>query len=123
MATWQETAKQMQDHRDATIAAIEPKLPPLPAELPLNVTSIPKQLLTEREMELTESAPEYLINALAAGFVTSTEVTKAFLRRAALAQELVCLDIMISPERPQLNSNVGELRSRAPPRKSPGSRS
>lgn len=89
LATWQETAQQMRDHRDATIAAIEPNLPPLPAELPLNVTGIPKQILTEREIELTESSPEYLINALAAGFVTSTEVTKAFLRRAALAQQLV----------------------------------
>jgi len=90
LPTWQETAKQMQEHRDATIAAIEPKLPPLPADLPLNVTGIPKQLLTERELELTESLPEDLITALASGFVTSTEVTKAFLRRAALAQGLVC---------------------------------
>jgi amidase len=89
MPTWQETAQQMRDHRDATIAAIEPKLPSLPAQLPLNVVTIPKQVLTERELELTESTPEYLINALAAGFVTSTEVTKAFLRRAALAQQLV----------------------------------
>jgi hypothetical protein len=92
MSTWEETAQQMKDHRDATIAAIEPQLPQLAADLPLNVTSIPKQILTERELELTESTPEYLINALAAGFVTSTEVTKAFLRRAALAQQLVYLD-------------------------------
>jgi hypothetical protein len=89
LSTWQETAKQMQDHREVTLAAIDPPLTNLPAALPMNVTGIPKQVLTERELELTESTPEYLINALAAGFVTSTEVTKAFLRRAALAQKLV----------------------------------
>lgn len=90
MPTWQETAKQMQDHRDATIAAIEPPLPELPADLPLNVTGIPRTVLTARELELTESPAEDLVTVLAAGFVTSTEITKAFLRRAALAQKLVC---------------------------------
>jgi amidase len=95
MQTWQETAKQMQDHRDATIAAIEPTLPDLPAELPLNVTGILKTILTEREIELTESPPEDLLTVLAAGYVTSTEITKAFLRRAALAQKLVCFSIFL----------------------------
>lgn len=89
LSTWQETAKQMQEHRDATIAALDPPLPILPDDVLLNVTGIPKQVLTEREIELTESSPEYLLDALAAGFITSTEVTKAFLRRAGLAQKLV----------------------------------
>ncbi|QDS68693.1 hypothetical protein FKW77_002767 [Venturia effusa] len=89
MPTWQETAKQMQDHRDGTIAAIDPPLPELPAELPLNVTGIPKTILTARELEITESPPEDLLTVLAAGYVTSTEITKAFLRRAALAQKLL----------------------------------
>jgi amidase len=89
LSTWQETATQLRDHRDETIAAVEPKLPELPTELPLNVTGIPKEILTERELELTESPPEDLITVLAAGYVTSVEVTKAFLRRAALAQKLV----------------------------------
>jgi amidase len=89
LTTWQETAKQLQEHRDETIAAIEPKLPALPSELPLNVTGIPKKILTERELELTESPPEDLITVLAAGYVTSVEITKAFLRRAALAQKVV----------------------------------
>ena len=90
MSTWQDTARQMQEHRDATIAALDPPLPSLPDDLPLNVTGIPKQILTGREIEVTESSPEYLLNALAGGLVTSTEVTKAFLRRAGLAQGLVC---------------------------------
>lgn len=99
LSTWQETAKQLQDHRDATIAALDPPLPALPNELPLNVTGIPRQVLTEREMELTESSPEYLLNGLAAGFVTSTEVTTAFLRRAGLAQKLVNCVTELLPER------------------------
>jgi hypothetical protein len=96
MQTWQATAKQMQDHRDGTIAAIEPKLPALLAEMPLNVTSIPKMMLTEREIELTESPPEVLITLLAGGCSTSMEVTNAFLRRAALAQKLVLPYLSIS---------------------------
>lgn len=79
----------MRDHRDATVAAIEPPLPELPSELPLNVTGIPKTVLTARELELTESPAEDLLTVLAAGYVTSGEVTRAFLRRAALAQRLV----------------------------------
>jgi amidase len=89
LSTWQETAKQMQEHRDETIAAVEPKLPELPSDLPLNVTGIPKSILTARELELTESPTEDLLAVLSAGYVTSAEVIKAFLRRAALAQKLV----------------------------------
>lgn len=97
--TWQETAKQMQNHRDSTIAAIEPAVPEVPKELPLNVTSLPKELLTKREIELTESTPEYLVNALAVGWITSTEVTKAFLRRAGLAQKLTNCITELLPSR------------------------
>jgi amidase len=89
LSTWQETAQQLRDHRESTIAAIDPQLPELPAELPLNVTGLAKDILTKRELELTESPPEDLLTVLAAGYVTSTEITKAFLRRAALAQKLV----------------------------------
>jgi amidase len=88
-STWQETAKQMQDHREATLGAIEPKLSNVPTELPLNVTRIPDQVLSLREIEITTSAPELLLDDLATGKLRSVEVTNAFLRRAALAQKLV----------------------------------
>ena len=91
LSTWQETAKQMQEHRDATIAAVAPFFPNLPSDMPLNVTGIPKLVLTEREVALTDYVPEQLLAALAEGELTSLEVTKAFLRRAALAQHLVRL--------------------------------
>lgn len=99
MSTWQETAKQVQDYRDSTIASVEPPIPDVAKDLPLNVTNIPKEVLTEGEIELTESTPEYLLNALAAGWITSTEVTKAFLRRAGLAQKLTNCITELLPSR------------------------
>lgn len=89
MSTWQETARQMQDYRDASLAAVEPAIPDVPPELSLNVTGIPQQLLSAREVEITETLPEDLVTRMAAGELASTEVTKAFLRRAGLAQKLV----------------------------------
>lgn len=50
--------KQAQDHRDASIAALEPPLPEPPAELPLDVTQIPKRILTAQEISITETTPE-----------------------------------------------------------------
>jgi amidase len=87
--TWQEIAKQAQDHRDASIAALDPPLPELPAELPLDVTQIPKQILTAQEISITETTSEVLVDKLARGELAAVEVTKAFLRRAGLAQKLV----------------------------------
>jgi hypothetical protein len=90
--TWQETVHQMRKHRDDSIMAIEPRLPDiLSQELPLNVTGVPKTILSGREIELTESSTESLLSSMAAGLVTSVEVTKAFLRRAGLAGLLVSI--------------------------------
>lgn len=96
--TWQEVAQDRQAHRDATIAALSPPLPAIPSDLPLNVTVVPKTLLTKQEVEITESAVEELVPRLASGRLSAVEVTNAFLRRAGLAQGLVswslfgCLD-------------------------------
>ncbi|KAF4541784.1 Acetamidase [Lasiodiplodia hormozganensis] len=83
---WQEVAAALQAHRDTTLAAVEPPLSKLPDTLPLNTTSLPSQFLTSEEVSITETAPEDLLASLAAGKLTSTTVTRAFLRRAALAQ-------------------------------------
>jgi hypothetical protein len=90
-ATWQEVAAGMQKHRDSTLLAIRP---PLPKDLnsrtiPLNVTGIPKQILTPKEVEITEAAVEVLVPLLAEGKLTAVEVANAFLRRAGVAQLLV----------------------------------
>lgn len=88
-ATWQEVAADRQKHRDATIAAIEPPLPDI-ADLPQNTIPLAKTYLTAEEIKITESYVEDLVVQLAKGEISSTTVTKAFLRRAALAQKAVC---------------------------------
>jgi amidase len=87
--SWQEIAKIAQDLRDSSIAGVRPTVPDVPSELPLNVSQLPGELLSRAEIIITESTPEQLLGALAAGKLTSTEVTNAFLRRAGLAQKLV----------------------------------
>ena len=89
VAKWQTVAKKAQDHRDKSIAEVQPAIPEVPAELPLDVTGLPKELLNEKEVSITEKPAEELVEALASGKLTSVEVTSAFLRRAGLAQKLV----------------------------------
>lgn len=87
--SWQEIAKLAQKVRDESIAQVLPPVPEVPGELPLNVTGIPKQLLAAREIEITETPAEVLVQKLASAEWTCVEVTNAFLRRAGLAQRLV----------------------------------
>lgn len=87
--SWQDIAKIAQDLRDQTIAGVKPAIPDIPSELPLNVSKLARELLSDAEVTITETAPEQLLRALASGKLTSTEVTNAFLRRAGLAQKLV----------------------------------
>lgn len=87
---WEDVAKKAQEHRDASIKLVKPAVPDVPSELPLNVTEIPKYLLTTEEVIITETTPEDLVISLASGKLTSTAVTNAFLRRAGIAQKLVC---------------------------------
>lgn len=98
-ATWQETCQHMQDYRDASIRRVEPPIPTVPGELPKNVSLLPKQLLTQNEIRITETAPEDLVTELSSGKLTTTEVTKAFLRRAGLAQQLTNCITELIPER------------------------
>ncbi|KAI1634092.1 acetamidase [Biscogniauxia mediterranea] len=99
-ATWQEVAADRQRHRDATIAQLEPPLPELPAgEIPLNTTTVPKEVLSEEELTITETTLDDLIEKLASGQWTSTAVIKAFMRRAGLAQKLSNCVTELLPER------------------------
>lgn len=94
--TWEDTAKSMQKHRADTIAAVKPAVPEPPADLPYNVTGIPKSLLSKEVVSITEMLPEHLIPELASGKLTSTAVTTAFLQRAGLASRLVncCTELL-----------------------------
>jgi amidase len=89
-ATWQEVAADRQKHRDATISALEPPLPVI-NNVPLNTISLAKQVLSADEIKITETKVEDLVVQLANGEISCVTVTKAFLRRAGLAQKAVCL--------------------------------
>lgn len=91
--SWQELAQIARDHRDETLSKVDPPLPPLPDPLPLNSQDLPKLLLTPREYELTQAYDATdLLYMLRTREVTSEEVTRAFLRRAAVAQYAVCCE-------------------------------
>lgn len=88
-ATWEEVAADRQKYRDASIAAVQPPIPDVQADLPLNVSGIPRQLLSSNEIKITELPPEEILSLLASQSVSAKEVVTAFLRRAGLAQKLV----------------------------------
>ena len=95
-ANWQKVAADRQKHRDATISAIEPALSDL-SQLPLNTIGLAKQVLSADEIKITQTQVEDLVEQLAKGGLSSKTVTKAFLRRAGLAQKAVCLPHSLSP--------------------------
>ena len=88
--TWQDVAKEAQEYRDASISRVQPAVPTVPKDLPLDRTDISKYLLPTEEVIITQTAPEDLVLSLATGKLTCTAVTTAFLRRAGIAQALVC---------------------------------
>lgn len=89
----------MLKHRESTYTAVQPAIPDVPKALPLNVTGIPKQVLSSDVLSITESATEALLKDLATGKLTSTAVTSAFLQRAGLAGKLVNCITELLPER------------------------
>lgn len=83
--------------KQAQIAAAIPPEWILPADIlrnsPTNVLDVPKAsgILTEREIHITEDYDgTALLEKLAAGDFSSVEVTTAFCKRAAIAQQLTC---------------------------------
>lgn len=90
MATYQETVSAALQHRDVGLSKVEPKLQGIPDELPLNCQSLPKAVLTAREIEITENySVAELLDVLRKREIKVEEVTRAFLRRAAVAQAAV----------------------------------
>ncbi len=87
---WVEKAKSARDYRDETLKKVDPPFENLPDKLPLSSQELPKKYLTEREYELTQNYDAIeLLEMLRTKKVTSEELTRAFLRRAALAQYAV----------------------------------
>lgn len=100
--SWEDKAAWARAKRDTSLAKVKPKLIgiPEPDDLPQNSRDLPRDVLTPRELELTE---DYGITDLLALLrerkVTVEEVTRAFLRRAALAHTAVRLGISHSTRR------------------------
>lgn len=88
--TWQDKVAWERSRRDADLAKVDPPLQGVPDHLPLNTQGLPKQVLTERELEITGNySVTELLAALRTRKLSVEEVTRAFLRRAALAQAAV----------------------------------
>jgi hypothetical protein len=77
------------EFRDASISRVEAPLSPLPSPLPKNVTRIANDVLSSEELKITSYDAVELIQAIREKVFTCEAVTRAFLRRAALAQKLV----------------------------------
>ncbi|KAH9841221.1 vitamin D3 hydroxylase-associated protein [Teratosphaeria destructans] len=86
--SWRDISTQMIQRRDESIAKVQPSIPDVPTDLPSNVTEIPRHLLSEETVAITESKPEDLLARLATGKISSVAVTNAFLQRAGLASRL-----------------------------------
>jgi amidase len=86
--SWEELAADKRARLAKTIPD-EWKVQTLPAED--SVIDFPKKsgILSEAELKITEASAADLVSKLAAGELTSVEVTLAFCKRAAIAQQLV----------------------------------
>lgn len=90
LKTWQEKAAWVQEQRNASLAKVEPKLQGIPKDLPLNSRGLPKLALSPKEIEITENySVTQLLTILRERKISVEEVTRAFLRRAAVAQAAV----------------------------------
>lgn len=90
LKTFDERVSWARTVRDSSIASVEPKLQSIPEVLPLSSQNLPAEVLTRREREITEGYTAIeLLAVLRDRKVSVEEVTRAFLRRAALAHAAV----------------------------------
>lgn len=102
MATWQDKVAGERAKRDASLRKVDPKIEGMPDDLPVNSRGLPAVILTEREIEITESyTVTQLLAVLRERTISVEEVTRAFLRRAAVAH------LAVSWRPPTRNSERG----------------
>lgn len=91
---WQDIASEQQRLRDSQIPK-EWILESLPAESMANVMNVPYTcgLMTKKELALTEKDATDLLAMMARGELKSHDLTLAFCKRAAIAQQLVSLSL------------------------------
>lgn len=85
--------------RDASVARVSPPLASLPDPLPKNVMGIAKDVLTPEEIKITSYDVLELLQVIKDKKFSCETVTRAFLRRAALAQKLTNCVTELLPER------------------------
>ncbi|KAJ9640781.1 uncharacterized protein PV06_06983 [Exophiala oligosperma] len=96
---WEEKVKIPRKIRDDSVARVDPPLQGLPDKLPQNSQGLAQAILTPRELELTGKSAIELLAKLQSRELSSEEVTRAFLRRAALAQHATnCLTELLWDE-------------------------
>lgn len=99
MAKWEEIAaskrKQLADSIPQEWRIPASQMPP---ESQLNVLDWPSTsgFFTPQELEITELTASQLLGQLRSGHKTSEEVTRAFCKRAAVAQQLVHIATSLS---------------------------
>jgi amidase len=99
---WKVAVQKANELRESTLKRVPNYIrdEDLPSSVGHNVLDVPKKVLTPREIEITEGYDATaLVAALQTGKLTSTEVVKAFLRRATLASKLVnCVTEFLADE-------------------------
>ncbi|KAI9740774.1 MAG: hypothetical protein M1818_004739 [Claussenomyces sp. TS43310] len=85
--------------RDASLAAIEPPLVGIPDKIPNNVCSVADDVLTPDEINITSYDVPILLRLMRDKELSCEAVTRAFLRRAALAQKLTNCITELLPQR------------------------
>ena len=94
MATaWQDRAADKRARLDKTIPA-EWRIQSFPTEDSVFDYAEKSGILTPKELEITKSSASDLVPKLAKGELKSVDVTLAFCKRAALAQQLVRIHIL-----------------------------
>lgn len=87
MEPWDLKVELERARRLNSLQKVTPQLQGVPSPLPLNSQSLPRVVLTQHEIEITEGyTVTKLLVALRERKLSVEEVTRAFLRRAALAQ-------------------------------------
>lgn len=97
--SWQDKAAWAQAKRVASLAKVKPKLVGVPEanDMPRYSRDLPRNVLTSRELEITEDyGIVKLLDLLGSRQVSVEEVTKAFLRRAAVAHAAVRTSFKLS---------------------------
>ncbi|KAF2675444.1 amidase [Microthyrium microscopicum] len=96
--TWRPIAKEAQDYRDSTIAELPGSIPKTLPNLPKKVVEILPELLPAVETTIVCLSTSSLVNQISGGRISASDATMAYLKRAAMAQQLTSCITELLPE-------------------------